>query len=511
MFPSSTLRMILAAAVLGAGTIPATVPAAISPFDFETTSQLSASPVVSGDLSNFAIQSEQAQTGSGSLRFDYTVADPFQSFTYDIPHAGMTAGTISVWFYDALGSDVGFNKYGGSIILENKNNPADFYAVEIWNGPYPAGDPASNKNYYLTQGNGSNAASFSSGYLGDRSIGWHQVVFTISATETTVSVDGISNANGSASPLKGPGAGTDASANLRLRFMAWSASNGGFGNWYANPTPQTALVPQTNYVYFDDLAITATAPAAASHTQGFEILSGTPEYDAAASFMVSSSYDNPYMSGFVPTFVATNAVAHGGTQSIAFSNAVPPFKSLDFDLATASPGELTLKFYDSLGNNTGFDKLGGAIMIEEVANPANFIALEIWNAPYPSGDPVKNYYLTKGTAGNPATSFSSGYFGDRSVGWQHVSIELLPGSSRIRVNGIENANGAGLRTGPGLNAGIRLRLLADSPSCGGFTNHVTATELNYLYLTKNATYVYYDNIVFPAAPASVGNSWMNYE
>jgi len=475
-------------------------------YTFEGSNPLDSS-LIGGDKSNFVTSTAQAVSGSQSLRFDYSTPDPFQSWTYDMPFT-IENGQISVWFYDALGDNRDFNKYGGSIILEDADTPGDFVAVEIWNAPYPGAEPV--KNYFITRGSAAGATTFRSTYFGDRSVGWHQVVFNLTPSASTVTVDGIENASG-AGIISGPGT----SDNLRLRFMAWSASNGGFSNWTTNPAPSTGLAVTSDYVYFDDLTITATTPTAQSRTEGFEVVSSVATYDAPTEFMGPTGFDNPYMKGFVPQWGPnTNAsFVRTGAQSFHFVGSDPTFKSLTFDLSTAVPGDITLSFYDLLGSDVGFDKVGGSIIIEQVSDPANFIAAEIWNAPYPSAEATKNYFITKGTSASQATTFRSGYFGDRSVGWQNVTISLTPTTSQIRINGIENANSAGILTGPGINDGIRLRLMADSPSCGGFTNyrHPSTTELNYLYLDKSQPYLLFDDVSLPVPVPSSVDGWMSYE
>jgi hypothetical protein len=505
----SPLRASAAALLLGALLLPAP---AQTVFDFESADQLGDSSLVSGDIANFVQTNEQALTGSESLRFDYSTPDAYQSWTYDIPFA-LESGTLSVWFHDALGGNVDFDKFGGSIILEEIANPANFLAVEVWNAPYPAsGDPSPGApNYYVTRGNSGGPTTFNSRYFGDRSVGFHQVVFTVAAGQSTVTVDGVENANG-AGLILGPGS----SAGIRLRFMAWSASNGGFGSWVTDATPQAGFTIDTPYLAFDDLEVTAITPAADTRTEGFEIESGTATYDTPAEFMGPSLHDNPFMDNVVPQWNVTtdSGVVHGGAQALLFTNEDPVLKSIAFDLSAASPGQITFSFFDLFGPDASFDKVGGAIIVERISDPSNFIAAEIWNAPYPvSGDPTPgapNYYATKGSAGNPATDFRSRYFGDRVAGWNSATITLSATESRIAINGIENSDGAGLMIGPGLNDGVRLRFMADSPSCGGFTNYALVDELNYLYLGKSEPYLYFDDVSLPVAPAAVSD-WALYE
>lgn len=495
--------MIRSSLVTSILTLAASTALAQTTFTFETPGQLTGSALVSGDENNFIQTTEQAQGGTQSIRFDYTTPDAYQNWTYDIPFA-LQDGTISVWFYDSLGGNTDFNKFGGSIILEDKDDPSEFLAVEIWNGPYPGTDfNGGAKNYYLTRGFSAAASTFRSNYFGDRSIGWHEVVFTISPTQSTASVDGVSNMNGTSATF-GPGSND----NLRLRFMAWSASDGGFSNWSRDSSPTTGFTNTSAYVTYDDLTITATTPAAATRTEGFEIETGVATYDSPTIFMGPTGFNNPFMTALVPQWNPATAApfVRTGAQAIAYTNEDPVLKSLKFDLTSATPGEITFSFYDLLGPNVDFDKVGGAIMIQDISDPTRWVAAEIWNATYPSAEPVKNYYATRATGG-ATTTFRSAYYGDRAVGWQDVRIVLTATESRILINNQENVSGAGLLTGPGLNDGIQLVLMADSPSCGGFTNyaHPSNSELNYLYLTKTAPYLYFDNFSLPVAPASVSD------
>ncbi|MCC6545635.1 hypothetical protein IT570_00595 [Candidatus Sumerlaeota bacterium] len=481
--------------------------------DFETPNQLN-DAIFGGDKKYFTITNEQSDgAGSQSFRFDYTTPDAFQSFTYDLPIT-IGDGTISLWFYDSVGAAGGPfpTKFGGSIILEDANSPADFLAVEIWDGPYPpASDPTPGApNYFLSRGTSTPTvgSSFNSRYFGDRSVGWHNVVFTLSGASSTVSIDGISNSEGSPTPLTGPGT---TGKTLRLRFMAWSPTNDGSSNWTIPPTP-TYLAVDPDYVRYDDFTFTATTPSPASATQGFEGAPPTAEFDIASSPMVSGAVDNPLMHGFVPAFTVTTDQAHEGTQSAKFANQIPIKKGLTVDLSTIfanagiTSGQVSFRFYDSFGGDTGFDKMGGTVLVESVSDPTNYIGFEIWNGPYPTSDfngGNKNYYAVRGGTppGTPPVFFSN-YFGDRSVGWHTVNVDLDSATSKFTIDGVENLNTTGLRTGPGLGTpgGIRLRFMIDSASVAGGGNYALNDELNQLYdLVKTPTYLYYDNLTIPVA------------
>ena len=477
-------------------------------FDFEDPSWAS-SPIVGGDVANFVRTTDQALAGSHSLQFDYSNPDPFRSFTYDMPFE-LTEGTVSIWFYDALGAAFVQDppgpgtEMGGAIILEDANNPADFGAIEINNFPYPF--PFLTTSYYATEGevDRGTTGGFDSGFFGPRSIGWHQVTFNVGPTETTISI-GASTSTIARAP------GGD--KTLRLRIMTGSPTLGGQGNYINDPLSEGLSIPsRRDWVSYDDLAITATAPAANTHTNGFEIIGDIPEYDAAAEFMVSAANDNPFMQGWVGAYGPTTDApfVRTGARAAKFIDQVPSFKSITFDLSGAQPGTATIWFYDAFGPDDFFDKFGGSVMIEEGNEPGNFMAVEIWTAEYPfSGDPspgAPNYYLTKQSVTGAPPVFDSRYFGNRQVGWNRIDVVLTETTSRFIVNGIENADGAGnVVTGPGLDTNPKLRLMADSATAGGFSNYTTLPELDQVFLIKDADYVYYDSISLPLAASSVSD------
>src|SRR5690606_35551416 len=135
--------------------------------------------------------------------------------------------------------------------------------------------------------------------------------------------------------------------------------------------------------------------------------------------------DNPYMNGFVNQWAVTNdsEVVDAGSQAAYFSNATAALKSITFDLDGAAPNtSASLYFYDPLGQDVGFDK-NNSIILENADDPAEFIAVEINNWPYPYSSAEKNYYLVEGVPGSPATSnFWSGCFPARSSFWHRVEI-----------------------------------------------------------------------------------------
>lgn len=491
--------------------LPALAAAQVT-FDFETTG-LGDHPAVSGDLTSFVETTDQALTGTHSLRFDAAAPIPFRAFTYDLPIA-LETGTITAWFYDTVGAGTGSTfQWRLSILLEDANNVADFGAVEIADLPYGG------FSYYGSEGVTDRLAApdlFESGTFGARSVGWHRVDFNVTPTITTISVDGNTGVQ-----VAAPGSsGTD----LRLRFMADSASVGGSGNWTLSSTGYPAAPA---LVYIDDVSFSATAPAIASAALSFEdgtwtgsAWSPAPEYDAPEQFMVSDAHNEPRMRDFVGTFSVSAAHAHAGTKSAVFAAGEPTYKNVVVDLSTATPGTITINFHDAVGADALFDKVGGAVIIEDGTNPANFIAAEIWNAPYPGGPGApNNYYLTTRPAAF-GSGFHSNYFGGRTTGWHTLTITLTNTTSQILIDGAgaDAGNGGAVYTGPGLNASPRLRIMADSPTMGGFRNwqdgaswdHADARELNTLTLTKGATYLHLDDITLPIPAASAVSNWLLY-
>jgi hypothetical protein len=314
--------------------------------------------------------------------------------------------------------------------------------------------------------------------------------------------------------------------------MAGSAGNGnapvgtpglppGYqANWFTTTANLgTAYNSATPWVFYDDLTFNAELPSTAIHTQGFEIVNGTPEYDQAGFFMGPSPNDNTFMKGFVNQWdvTTTTTFVRNGLQSAYFKNSTPAFKSLVFDLSGSQPNTTaTVWFYDAKGPISQFPvfDMGGAIMVENIANPADFLALEIWTAHYPtSTDPTPgapNYYLTRGQPSMPVGNLFSRKFGNRTIGWHRVDIFLTNSSSTIRVDGVTNSDNGATVTGPGLSSGLRLRLMADSPTSGGFANYTSINEVQANYFSTLSPYVYYDDISLPIAPAAV-KDWVLFE
>ncbi len=469
--------------------------------DFEGTDPLSNS-LISGDKNFFQITSDQAadSTTYSIKPYDPEVKpadsqdnypqDPFESFTYDVP-IDLEAGTISVDFYDTFGlANSGAFEWAMSVILEDANNPEDFVAVEITRLPYDGG------RYYASEGIDDASDSVFDTYPAGpvRSVGWHTINFNVTSTETTVNVDGSPDAT----EVEGPGG----SADLRLRFMADSATGGGFSNWTQSGATSYPAAP--GLVYLDNATFTATAPSSDSDSMGFE----SGEVDSPGVFMGPSAFDNPDMADFVNDFETTTTLTSEGSQSAIFANNPEPFKNLAFDLSSAQAGSITLSVYDALGQNEDLDSFG-TILIEDGSNPADFIALELWNGPYPSAETNKNYYSIRSNPGGPA-DFNSDYFGDRSVGWHNVEIVLANTESYILIDGQENLDGEGRMTGPGLDSNPKLRLMNGSASNGGFGNYITETdELDIGYLSGRREHLYFDEISLPITSTGV-KDWALY-
>lgn len=503
-----------AAALLVAGT-PAQ---AQMTFDFEGENPLG-SAVISGDLDSFVVTTEQAHGGTKSLKFDDSAIKAYESFTYDIPLENMTSGVISVSFYDAVGKHPstghGVTLNGGSIILEDANNPADFVAMETISFPYPT---PSAPSYFATEGSVDRLIPgdrFDIAMNAPKSVGFHKVEFHVTPEMSRIYIDGAP-----ATDVAGPGS----THTLRLRFMQDSPVNGGLpsnSNWVDTPRANgLSLATQPDWLFFDDISILQELPTVASHTMGFEVVDGAAEYDtpsvpASPGGPAVPANDNPYMENFVAKWgvVTSSTVVSSGAQAATFVNYPSPFQSVIFDVSNATAGATaTIWFYDALGQNADFDK-NNSIVIENGDNPAEFLALEInnWPYPYPATNP-NNYYLTKGTPGSPAIGdlFSRG-LPARSVGWHQVDIKLNATTSEIWLNGQRGTNNSGGDLfGPGLDKNLKIRIMADGASQGGFDNWTNATPMSALYQISRDPYVYYDDITLPIAPpASVGD-WQMY-
>ncbi|MEI7633177.1 MAG: hypothetical protein WCK47_02730 [bacterium] len=490
-------------------------------FNFDTDNPLS-SPLISGNKQNFGTTTEQSHSTPQSIKYVDPAPEPFESWAYDAPFA-LTSGSVTIWFYDSRGA-AAFNpyppsaKWGGSVILEDKNSPQDFAAVEISELPYGGG------RYYGSEGvvdRQTTGVKFDSASFPSRSTGWHKIMFEINAAQSLVYVDGQVS-----SRVGGPGGGQV----LRLRVMCGSAGNGsappgtpglppGYQpNWFLTP-PGTAFAPPTAmpWIYYDDLNIAAEQPLATIHTMGFEINSGPPppEYvDTNAIPMGPDArdlYDNPYMDDYVNQWDVTTSVSRTGLRSGYFANHPPAFRSIAFDLAGAANGsEAVVWFYDARGPESLQTKYGGSVMIESSLDRAEFMSMEVWNFPYPaSGDPTPggpNYYLTQGFKGT-YSNFYSRIFGNRTIGWHEVRIGLSDTYSTMTVDGY----GDPTKHGPGLDKSPRLRLMADSPTLTGYSNYITANPLTNVFFETLEPYIYYDDVTLPVELPSAVRDWSLYE
>jgi hypothetical protein len=486
-------------------------------FDFEGSNPLN-SPLVGGDKSYFSATTDQARSGSKSLKFADPGPLPFESFTYDVEPTALTSGTITIWFYDARGmSAFSANpvaaKWGGAILLEDKNNPADFGAVEICELPYGGG------RYYATEGSVDRQVAGdkfdSSALLPARSVGFHRVTFNVGPAESTITIDGVTTLE-----VGAPGG----DKTLRIRIMCGSPCNGGApagtpglppgyqANWYLT-APGTSFAPPSTapWIYYDDIAINATHPSAATATCGFE----AGEYDTYAipHPVPIPANDNPRMANFVNQWapVTSATVAHSGANACYYAHPPYAFRSVTFDLSGMPAGsQARLWFYDARGPEALQTTFGGSIIVENGSDPSEFTDVEIWNFPYPaSSDPTPggpNYYLCPRPIPGTSSGFESRVFGNRTVGWHEVAITMENTTSSISVDGL----GSGAFVGPGLNKSPRLRLMADSASSGGYANWTTVDPLQHVYFATYDPYVYYDDITIPSNPAGV-RDWALFE
>lgn len=513
ILPRFTQSRSFAAAAIAALLATANPSHAQTVFNFDGPTPLT-SPLISGDVSNFVVSTTQALSSPNSIRFVDNSPEPYESWTYDLP-TGFLNGTVSLWFRSDIDATplLDANTWGASFLIEDADAPQDFGAVEISNSTF-----GPNSRFWASEGTGDRliaADTFDSNSLPTRDANWHQVVFTITPSITTIAVDGVE-----ADEVAAPGSEISAGVPRKLRFrhLAGSPKNGGFSNWITNPNPASATTKAArNRVFIDDFQVVQTAPTASTASIGFEIVSGVADFDTPVIQSVAPKNNVAAQRGFVNKFRrdTTPANVRTGSGSATFDPGTKRLRKLVFDLASANPGTISLKFYDALGPNTGQNKFGGSIVIQSGVDPSSWIAAEIWNFNFPqSSDPTPgapNYYLSRSTSPTAAT-FGSRYFGDRSVGWQTVEIDLTATTSKIRVNGIENSNGAGILTGPGLNTNPKLLLIADSASQGGFVNFVGVDELDALYddsATVTDDYVYFDDLSLPITSTNV-QDWTVY-
>ena len=483
-------------------------------FNFDSVNPLN-SPVVSGDVSNFVTSTDFAQSGTNSLRFQDNSPESYESWTYTLP-AGFLTGTVSLYFRSDIDAAPALapNTWGGSFLLEDANDPSDFGAVEISNstfGPFSKFWASEGSVDRLLTGAGN---KFDSNSLQDRDANWHQLTFTITQTITTITVDGTP-----VDEVAAPGSEVSPGVprQLRFRHLADSPTNGGSQNYVTTPITNS-FKAAVDRVFIDDFVVSQVTPSALTKSITFEVISGTADYDTPVIQSVSPKNDVPEQKGFVNKFVvgSTPANVHAGVGSASFSPGTKRLRQVVFDLSTASPGTINLKFYDALGNNADQNKFGGSIVIQDGITPSTWIAAEIWNFGFPlSSDPTPgayNYFFSKSISPTGA-SFLSRYYGNRSVGWHNVDIVLTATTSKIVVDGIENSRVTdGVQFGPGLNNSPKLLILADSASQGGGTNFIGVDELDAIYddsATITTPYLYYEDLSLPIAPSSV-NNWSMY-
>lgn len=473
----------MAAALLVAGSVASAQPVSMV-LDFEGAQPLN-NARVSGNTGSFSGSNTFAQTGNQSLLFTPPARYSFDSFTYDLP-VTMSTGTITVRLFDTVGNPGTSPAFSWrlSVVLEDANNPGDFGGLEIADLPYGNGALYGVEGLVDYQAPGD---KFDSGSFPNIvAPGWRTLTFNVAPTVSSVAVNG-----NTATDIAAPGS----NKTLRLRFMADSATVGGFENW-TTWTGATSFPAAPQLVYIDNIDFNAVTPAPAVATLDFE----TDTYDRISEFMVAPKLDIPEMRGFAPKWkINTNAsFVDSGTQSCYFGGGVSPFQSFTVNIDDLQPGTVTLWFYDTQGPSTAFNKFGGSIILENKNNVNQWQAVEIHNWPYPSsGDPTPgapNYYLTRNAGSGGPTSLFSRYFGNRQVGWNKVELILGASASRIRVNGIENSDGGGLSNINTALSNLRLRIMGDSVSSGGFSSYTTIDELDVLYQDVNTPYVYYDSL-----------------
>src|SRR5690606_32630945 len=123
---------------------------------------------------------------------------------------------------------------------------------------------------------------------------------------------------------------------------------------------------------------------------------------------------------------------------------------------------------------------------------------------------TKNYYLTEGS--EPAGSFWSECFPGRTIGWHKVEIGFYATHTQMVLDGKigHRNNPAIIAHGPGLDKPLRLRLMADDASQGGYGNWTQVNELTARYHANTEPYVYYDDITLPVPPAASVSEWQLY-
>jgi hypothetical protein len=453
-------------------------------------------------------------SGTQSISFKDNTPEPYESWTYDIP-AGLQTGKVELWFRSDLDTITTVpSTWGGAFLIEDANNRADFGAVEISTnqfGPFV--------KWWATEGVGDRLVAndrFDSNSLPNRNNTWNKVTFDISTTATLIAVNDVY-----ADEVAAPGS-NGGTRTLRFRHVAGSPINGGvISNYITTPTATLPTRALPRAVFVDDFSVQQILPTPLTKGIGFELTGVAPnqvaDYDFPAIQSVAPKNDVVEQSGFVNKFVQTTGANQfrTGTGGYTFDPGAKRLRKIEFDLSSVPPsgGVITLSFYDTLGQNTARDKFGGSVLIQSGTNPTEWIGAEIWNFNFPFGGGPYNYYSTRSTGATTA-NFSSGYYGPRSIGWQTIAIDLSSTSSKIRVNGQENRNNLGLRTGPGLTTNPKLVILADSASQGGSKNFVGIDELEQVYEFNGTSvtfpYVYYDNLVIPAPLAGVSN-WAIYE
>lgn len=506
-------------------------------FNFDGANPLD-SPIISGDKANFVTSTTFAE-GTNSIKFVDNSPEPYESWTYDLP-AGFLTGTVELWFRSDvdLAPALPANTWGASFIIEDADNPSDFGSIEFGNTTFAQrwwGGEGSVDRLLAADTIDTNTFPLraTAGPLASPNDQWHRARFIITPTLTTLEVDGVQSTQ-----VGGPGSEVSAGVprTLRFRHLAASAKVGGFSNYVTTPNPTSSTaIAAVERVYIDDFTVTQLTPTASTAFIGFEVAGTVADHDTVPFTIGATTVARRNIAeqkGFVNKFrrIDTAANVLTGAASATFNPGPKRNRKLVFDLATATPGTISLRVYDSRGQENGRNRWGGSIVIQEKSTPTNWIAAEFNNFNFPfSGDATPtptppdstafNYYFSE-SDGPGAAKFYSRYFGNRSTGWQDVTIVLTATTSQILINGVEASNPTpsfgdpGVQFGPGINDGIQLVLLADSAANGQGGNFADTEETVQEYESSfsiNDDFLYFDTISLPLpAPSSI-SEWNIYQ
>jgi len=238
-------------------------------------------------------------------------------------------------------------------------------------------------------------------------------------------------------------------------------------------------------------------------------------------FDTSSDLDNNFIGGDKSHFEITSAQAQSGPGSIRFADSiVEPYESWTYDIPfDLTSGTITTWFYDARGSTALTPhgspqpaRWGGAIIIEDKSNPADFGAVEISEMPY-----GPKYYATEGSVNRGFTGsdkFDSNSLAMRSVGFHKVEFHISANESKIYIDGLL----ADEVSGPGSTGNnLRLRFMYDSPSNAGSSsgNWITAPSTESrgrVDADGNVPdWIFYDDVTIAAELPSVQSHNLNFE